>query len=392
MKNVLFFVHGIGRHSTGWASAPDGPIPALDSAMKLYPACFRNGKKLSDYLELVEIRYDDIFDLILNQWQSLADKLGAVGGNVDWAGQVRELLAGVGNNQNQFVDFGGDVVLYGGFDLVARIVRLRINSIIAVEILRAHVEARDAGGLQVPRFGVISHSLGTAVVQDALYHLATEPWISDEDAVKDALPDHPELIDNPHHSDEQRLHREHAAAGTRAFPDRPIPVGLTMLCHISNTTRLLRRAKDEYVTLRKGSGRLKPFDCELFFNVNNKFDPISRISAYRMPARPNAFDVVVEHIHQPNVHGFAHYLSHPAVHGPIFRSLIADFSFACEQSAQSLAGQPEWRGIGGELAAEAKAKQDEVKAKLVALLGDVGDVAKLRAAVQAMVQNLGVKL
>lgn len=392
MKNVLFFVHGIGRHSTGWASAPDGPIPALEGAMKLYPACFPAGRRLSDFLELVEIRYDDVFDLILKQWQDLAEKLGPAAGNVDWVGRVQELLAGVGDNQNQFVDFGGDVVLYGGFDLVARIVRLRVNSIIAAEILRAHLAARDAGGLQVPRFGLIGHSMGTAVVQDALFHLATEPWTSDEDAIQAALPDHPGLVDDPQLSDERRGLRQQAADGTRRFPDRPIPVGLTLLCQVSNTTRLLRRAKGEYATLPKGSGRLKSFDCELFFNVNNKFDPVSRIGAYRMPGRPSAFDVAVEHIHQPNVHGFGHYLSHPAVHGPIFRSLIEDFSFACEQSAQALAALPEWHGIGGPLAAEAKAKRDEVEAKLTALVRDGGSLQDLRAVIQAMVQNLGVKL
>jgi hypothetical protein len=392
MKNVLFFVHGIGRHAAGWSGAPDGPIAALENAMKLYPECFRAGNKLSDYLELVEIRYDDVFDLILNQWQSLADKLGAAGGNINWVGEVQGLLTRVGGHQNQFVDFGGDVALYCGFRLVARIVRLRINSIIAAEILRVHLKARDAGGLQVPRFGVIAHSLGTAVAQDALLQLATQPWTSDEDAIQAELPGHPELIDNPHHSEAQRAHREHAADGTRAFPDRPIPVGLTLLCQLSNTTRVCTRASGEYATLRKAGGRLSPLDCELFINVNNKLDPVSRVCAYRMPDRPNALDVVLDHLHQPNVHGFGHYLSHPAVHGPVFRSLVADFSFACAQRAQTLAGSSEWHGIGGELGAMAKARQDEVEAKLKALLRDGGDVGNLRAVVLAMTRDLGVKL
>ena len=207
-----------------------------------------------------------------------------------------------------------------------------------------------------------------------------------------ALPGRPELIDNPHHSAAQRAHRDRAAEGTRAFPDRPIPVGLTLLCQLSNTTRLVSRTAGEYVTLRKSGGRLRPFDCELFLNVNNKFDPVSRVCAYRMPDRPGAFDVVLEHIHQPNVHGFGHYLSHPAVHGPIFRALVAEFSFACEQRARTLADSPEWRGIGGALGAAAKAKQDEVEAKLRSLLRDGGDVSRLRAVIVAMIENLGVKL
>lgn len=390
-RNVLFFVHGIGRHPAGWSGAPDGPIAALENAMQLYPACFPAGSKLTDYLEPVEVRYDDVFDLILDQWQSLADQLGAAAGQVNWVGEVQRLLAKVGNNQNQFVDFGGDIVLYCGFRLVARIVRLRVNAIIAAEILRAHLEAQSAGGLQVPRFGVIAHSLGTAVAQDALHHLATEPWVADEDAIRAALPGHEALIDNPQHSDAQRAYRDFAARGTRDFPKRPIPVGLTLLCQLSNTTRLVSRAGGEYAMLRNPGG-LRPFDCETFFNVNNRFDPVSRVCDYRMPQRPSAFDVVLEHIHQPNVHGFAHYLSHPAVHGPIFRSLVPDFSFACAQQARTLAGSAAWRGLGGALGAEAKAKQDEVTAKLTAMLHTGGDLGSLRAVIAEMIEKLGVRL
>ncbi|MBI1397451.1 MAG: hypothetical protein GC151_15880 [Betaproteobacteria bacterium] len=391
MNNVLFLVHGIGRHKTGWADEAGGPVEALNQAMALYPACFGDASDIRKFLTVVEVRYDDIFDLILNQWQALADSLGAVAGNIDWVGQVTQLLHRVGNNQSQAVDYGGDVILYHGFDLVARMVRLRVNSVIAAEILKAHVQAQEAGGMQVPRFGVIGHSLGTAVVQDALYQLATEPWVADEDVVAGALPGHPELIDNPHLSAEDLALRKQAADGTRAFPDRPIPVGLTLLCQLSNTTRLLRRSPGEYVLLRKPGGVLRPYDCEVFLNVNNRFDPVSRVCAYQMPVRPNGFDVVVDHIHEANVHGFGHYLSNPAVHGPIFRSLIADFSFECEQHAQTLGASPDWHGIGGDLAREIRQKQDELKARLDSLTTEGGGVQKLRDAIENLARMLGVK-
>jgi hypothetical protein len=140
-KNVLFFVHGIGVHKIGWINEPDGPVAALNAAMDLYPACFA-GKELSDYLDLVEIRYDDIFDTVLKTWQNLGNSLPANGG-FDWTGEVQSLLQSVNGNRETFVRYGGDVLLYCGFDLVARAVRLRVSAIIATKIYQAWLEARS---------------------------------------------------------------------------------------------------------------------------------------------------------------------------------------------------------------------------------------------------------
>ena len=71
VKNVIFFVHGVGRHTKGWSRIEGGPIHALVEASKQYD-CF-NGLKLENLVDLVEIRYDDIFDQHLDQWANLAN-------------------------------------------------------------------------------------------------------------------------------------------------------------------------------------------------------------------------------------------------------------------------------------------------------------------------------
>lgn len=373
MKNVLFFVHGIGRHAKGWASEPDGPIDALQKAMSLYPS-LRDTGKLSDHLKLVEIRYDGIFDQVLNQWQQLAESLGPAGGQIKWVSKVQDLLSKVGNNQSVYADFGGDILLYFGFDLIARAVRLRINSVIASEIFRGHMDAQNAA-VAPPSFALIAHSMGTAVAQDALVQLATANWLQDKDALIAKLPDHPELAENPALSATQRADATVAESGTRTLRDRPIPVRLSMMMQVSNTTRLLKRVDQEYATLKAPGGG---FDAQMFVNVNNEFDPVSIGGGYQMPARRGGIDVKIRHIHQKNVHGFAHYLSHPSVHSKIFHRLIETFTDNDLQEAERLAALPEWQGVGGDLGGMLESAKADLKATLKGIVKGDTDIDALR--------------
>ena len=102
-KAVLFLVHGIGRHKKGWSGAPDGPVAALEAAMQNY-GCFAAGDKLSTYLDVVEIRYDDIFDSVLAQWSNLAASLPAAAG-FDWLDGVKKVLVDCGSDRRSGISF-----------------------------------------------------------------------------------------------------------------------------------------------------------------------------------------------------------------------------------------------------------------------------------------------
>jgi len=58
---------------------------------------------------------------------------GSSRGNIDWIGEVQSLLDSLGGDRKEYADYGGDVLLYAGFDLVARAVRLRVASVLAVK-------------------------------------------------------------------------------------------------------------------------------------------------------------------------------------------------------------------------------------------------------------------
>ena len=94
-KNVVFLVHGVGRHTENWAYGPEGPIPALEKAAQNYS--FFKGKKLSDLVEIVPIYFDDIFDRILKQWQDLAAGLTGAGARHRRPPNREDSLAGCAN-------------------------------------------------------------------------------------------------------------------------------------------------------------------------------------------------------------------------------------------------------------------------------------------------------
>jgi hypothetical protein len=382
-RNVVFFVHGIGQQAAGWSRAPGGPVAALESAMALYPACFAAGKPLADYLDLVEVRYDDIFDRVLDGWQELGRSLPANAG-FGWVAAARDLLQSVNGKKDLFLRYGGDVLLYCGFDLVARAVRLRVNSVVATKVYQAYLAARGTPG-QLPRFAVVAHSLGTTVAQDALYQLAQAKW--DDDVVEVAAK-RPDLEANPNLSAAERSDYEAVVAGARANPDRPVPVGLDALFLVSNTYPLLRQVPGEYALLKTAAG---DYDCAGVYNINHALDPVSRIgggSANPNP-RPDWSNVTVAHIHDANIHGYAHYLSNPAVHGLLFWRLIdPGFSTACYASAQSRAQSPEWQGFGGPLAGlEAQAKT-RLENELRALVAGQRSVGALCAAIEALAKRV----
>src|SRR3954467_3811519 len=69
MAQVLFVVHGMGEYKQGWSGAFAAKLDAMASQ---YDA-FRKGAPFSERLEIVEIRYDEIFAELTDGWSQDAD-------------------------------------------------------------------------------------------------------------------------------------------------------------------------------------------------------------------------------------------------------------------------------------------------------------------------------
>lgn len=380
-KAVLFLVHGIGRQKKDWSEALDGPVPALEAAMRNY-ACFAAGDKLSKYLDVVEIRYDDIFDDVLKQWSDLAASLPAASG-FDWLDSVNKVLADCGNDSNTFARFGGDVLIYKGFDLIARAVRLRVNSVITAKMHRVLADA-SAAGSAAPPFAVAAHSMGTAVAQDALFQLATNTWREDQTRLNELKSNNKlrpisKFVDNPNLTSDQRADFN----AVLQDQEHKVPVGLSSLFLVSDTSPLLHRAADLYSQVQSGGN----FDCGTVFAIAHDLDPVCKIGSARseMPQRPDVVAISVKHVHDKNIHGFGHYLSHPRVHAALFNRLIPELFLAeFRAHARQLAEAPEWNGIGGALTPLADAARQAVRDRLAAIDTSAVSVASLRNAIESL--------
>jgi len=372
MKNVLFFVHGIGRHGKGWCDSTDGPVAALNEAMKQYD-CFQ-GKPLSNYVDVVEICYDDLFDLVLAQWVKLAQDLGPVAGNIDFVGEVQQLLIDAGGKTSLYADFGGDVLLYGGFDLVARAARLRCASIFAGEILKRHLAAADLNE-NFPKVGIVAHSMGTAVAHDALWTLATADFLKDKStlAKSKAHSDLPGLTGTDTLRDDQRENFERVEKAAVDHPDRPMPIPVNTLMLVSNVIPLISRSGGDYLVSKQGN----VMQCAAFRDVNNRFDPVCNVKKFDVGARTNGRRIDVNHIHIPNVHGFGHYMSNPLVHMPLL-TRMTDVVTQPDIARSKKLAEENFDGLGGKLKADARA---DIEDRLKGLLstGGIPDlIAKVR--------------
>jgi hypothetical protein len=375
--NVLFLLHGVGRHPSGWAS---DPVAALQKAMQLYPTCFEAGKTLADYVKPIEIRYDDIFDTVLDRWLQLANALPAAGGAFSWTSKVSELLQKAGDDRNTFARFGGDVLLYAGFALVARAARLRVNALIASTIYEENAAAIQEQR-SLPRFGLVAHSLGTTIAQDALYQLATGQWITEEHNLAAEVAQAAAAAGLT-----QQQKNSLSGALVSARPAGTLAVNLHGLFLVSDTSPVLHQSG--YYSELQTHG---VYDGHAVWSVNHELDPVSHVGgAFTGRWRPDRKDVRLKHFHDRNIHAFAHYLSHPALHGEIFRLLVPQFSGACHQAAQALAAQPLWNGFGGELAHWAEQQKSELKQKLRDAAGLDRAPPKLREAIEAYFRSIGL--
>lgn len=351
-KNVIFFVHGVGRHEKGWSKIEGGPVHALVEASKQYD-CF-NGLDFEKLVDLVEIRYDDIFDQHLNQWAELADALKTSPVKKASFNRVTNLLSSLNDDNNLFAQYGGDVLLYTAFDLIARRVRLRVNSIISNKITTALKQARDKPGPN-PEFCIVGHSLGTTIVHDCLHQLASNDWLPKDDVG----------IDDVKITAAEKQHLQSLMQRPANNPYAPGNFIWDSVFMISNTSRLLHRVDENPYNSLVQPGRAVRY----YINVDHELDPISKVKRFNIPAswdRSRAFKIEVDHVHQTNIHGYHHYLKRPAVHRPLFRTMIPQFSNSCNDQAMEL--EKNFPQFAGEF--DVSQKRTAIKNKLEKLKQD----------------------
>jgi len=289
-KHLIFLVHGIGDHAANWS----------ESAQKTIKDQYATYAQLSfipfdERFAFVPILYNDEFEALRKKWRDSTAALGtALAGGAAVKGTDAQIVSDLNDiakatNKDTFINTHVvDVLLY----VFARQTAGTVRESVRKQIFTALTALNRAEPIT---WSIIAHSLGTAVIHDALHEA---------------------------YSDKPTKFGEKLAGITRP----------TLLAMIANVSRVCETDCDVYKSrTRPGSPHDPDAVCRFYMNAHHDWDPIPKPKAFR-PAlhwpsiavrMQNLYvDAPISEIEQQNVHDLDHYLRNPLVHVPIFNCML----------------------------------------------------------------------
>ena len=304
MGKILFVVHGMGSHPPGWAQDIRDKLDQVASAY----AAFKQSA-FSRQVQIIEIRYDGVFEQYIEQWQADADKLAQW--SADEKAPLPKIVAWLKKPlppdeeaaKNFMWATALDPVLYRGFSLV----RDQVRATVIAQIVSGLTKNMVGGAVEA---SVLAHSLGTAVTHDALATLGKEPYQGNESF----------------------------AAARFAFES------IFMLADVCQLGPAALRDIDPLGSVVKptSAGAAGSTYCQTFLNATHRWDPFVLCGPFT-PANWGAGYLPIgplEHFHQANVHGFTHYIDHPAVHVPIINGTLGYPAVTVKEEQDAIAKYP----------------------------------------------------
>lgn len=277
-KFTVFLIHGIGvHHDPSWATG------AIDLLRQAWQSSINLDSSMDQHIEIVPICYDEVFEDYLDDFADLGTAV--LRDTLPLPVAEKQALADT-LNQHQITErhflwaYLVDVVLYK-----MSIVKEQVNALVAKQLYQ-----RIAQGSTSDQFGVIAHSLGTRVINDTLQNIRTAK------------------------ANESNFYQQ----GYR----------LKFLLQISDVTDLFSLPWQRDAFPPKDVFPHHTFDY--LRTVTNCFDPIARMIPTRLDhwpdglrdqrhlGRPVYKDILLEHVHETNVHGLCHYMLHPEITDEIF--------------------------------------------------------------------------
>ncbi|MDF1554993.1 MAG: hypothetical protein P1P84_18130 [Deferrisomatales bacterium] len=321
-KHICFVVHGVGKHGPGWATEAGGPVETLRAASRQYG--YFQDRPLEEKVEFVPVRYDDVFDAAVTQWQGDMAAIQGLGLSGPAASLFSWLPASDAETRQFWWTHVADVALYRLTLIYRQRVRTRV-----LEQIAARIEAEDSP----PRCSVLAHSMGTAVAHDCLHLLGTVRW------------------------------------GSLTNPLSPRHWRFEHLFMVANTSRLLQtddaQMAKAYQSIVHPGGVEDPASyCASYWNFRHEADPVPFPRPFEPVGWKNYNTVLIRHYHDRNIHGFAHYLLNPRVHIPILRKLVHSRVVTTEEEVAAV-NPDTFPMFGGRFAAVQEARE---------LMGDLGSL------------------
>lgn len=374
-KNVLFFVHGIGKHDQGWShNEENGPVNALVKASEYYSDRFPSNDNLNNpitnSLKFVEIRYDDIFEKIRSNWNNLANDLlsnNFPSATPSGVSSIADSISQLTEPEDWSATYALDAFMYGSFPLIRQIVRHSVASQLATGVV-----ANSPDTNIVPEFSIAAHSLGTAVIQDAIQLLGTTEWLKYRGLVDGGI-------------DENELNKYRSEHGNNPFSPRHFK--WEALFMIANVAMMFCNPKpdSDKTIVRPGFSTDDGHNAiRYYFNFSHLMDPIPLVAKFSAEATWQRSSLLgtaedhttLKHFYEKNIHGLAHYLQHPCVHGRIFRRCVPNrFKDKHVSMADNRVGSSgDFSNIGPALFNDDL--REEYQNKLTSVLAEVGRSGK----------------
>lgn len=318
-KHTCFLVHGMGSHGEGWSKKV---VTALGEAA-VHHDIIDSSEKIHEAVEFVEIRYNDIFEGIVNNWNTLASSLSDMPGSLQQeVSSVTEWIAeNTGSDAGFATTHALDVAMYFIFKIVSRMVQLEVASQMMVK-LADHAE--DANHRNV----VIAHSLGTAVANDAIHRLARTDWLSNPTKIK-AIAERARSLGSNLTADkitaQKAVFKSAFGSGQSCFE---------AIFMIANISPVLQRvgvvpAKGYCAPRFADPNNPDRFQAEQFINIGHVIDPVHIIGDFRAEkawplsaANGITFDISVKHFWDKDIHALDHYIINPKVYREILPTIM----------------------------------------------------------------------
>lgn len=274
--HLVFLVHGMGTYEDeSWSEE-------IVETLKTQYEQFEWSKLIGfdDQFEFKLIKYDQAFEKVRNSWKAQTKSILDVIGTRTISSGGKKLLSSLDSlNKDEFLTTHVlDVLLYRYVPQIASSARAMINSQIV-----DHLNSIEG---QIPRWSVISYSLGTAATHDALHELYTTQigqW--------------------------------------GVYPLYPKTIAM-----ISNVSRVLQNDIQVYESKVNpninGDGI-----CQRYLNVSHEYDPFIKPNRFKpwstWAPEGSYIDIETNAVEGLNIHSASHYLSNPKVSGALFNAMLS---------------------------------------------------------------------
>ena len=338
MKPVVFLVHGMGRHEDGWH---EGVMEKLDGIVAANNYSYFTGRSVADVFEFVPLGYDGILSEAVGRVEDSAQLLQSL---APFSSEVAEFGQWIENSSAGDKEFiwthAMDVILYRLHTPTRQLIRTTIVEAMATkvdEVLRTS---------PLTPVSILAHSLGTAVAHDAAHLLGHQSW------------------------------------GGRPNPFGPNHWRFSVIAMLANVSRLLESdipVADSIV--RPGAVDDGSSYCTAFLNYRHEYDPVPWLKSFATDGfeHGRTEDAVVTHFHEPNIHGWGHYLVNPQVHVRFLREALGDdAAVTLNEEIDATLAFEQWGGRFAPIRAHIDTIITELPADLKAVIDTFGQDPSLK--------------